>query len=164
MGTRKVLLLAGVVLFLSQGTGHSTTLVVQKKVSDARTLAGRADVGGTSASGVTVELRNSDWHTVLSSTKTDDNGYFSLKRPAAGNLFNIRLSAPGLDTYQLRVRLRRHAAGGHVVNAGTRNVDQRRLMVRVQSSTPANAMNSRESCFIISRIFLRSLFLENHRS
>ena len=56
------------------------------------------------------------------------------------------------------------AQSGRVVNAGTRTVDQRRLMVRVQSSTPANAMNSRESCFIISRIFLRSLFLENHRS
>ena len=76
------------------------------------TLAGHAEVGGTTAPAnvVTVELCSSNWKTVLASTKTDEKGYFSLEKPATGKLFYIRLSAPGLDIYQLRVRIEKHAA------------------------------------------------------
>jgi hypothetical protein len=112
MKTSKRFLLLGLALFLGVGTGHSTMLVVQKGISVSRTLAGHADVGGTNvpANGVTVELCSSNWKTVLASTKTDEKGYFSLKRPATGKLFYVRLSAPGMDIYQLRVRIKKHAA------------------------------------------------------
>jgi len=108
----KRLLTLGLVLTLAAGTVHSTELVVQKKISVSRTLSGHADVGLTNApaSGVMVELCSSDWKTVLASTKTDEKGHFSLERPATGKLFYIRLSAPGLDIYQLRVRINKHAA------------------------------------------------------
>jgi len=108
----KRLLTLGLVLTLAAGTVHSTELVGQKKISVSRTLSGHADVGLTNApaSGVMVELCSSDWKTVLASTKTDEKGHFSLERPATGKLFYIRLSAPGLDIYQLRVRINKHAA------------------------------------------------------
>jgi hypothetical protein len=108
----KRLVTLGIVLFLAVGKGHSTMTVVQKQISVSRTLAGHAEVGGTNvpANGVTIELCSSNWKTVLASTKTDEKGYFSLEKPATGKLFYIRVSAPGLDIYQLRVRIERHAA------------------------------------------------------
>jgi hypothetical protein len=104
--------LLGLVLLLSAGTGHSTTLVVQKEISVSRALAGQVEVQGTDlpASGVTVEIRSPDWKTVLASTKTDEKGFFSLEKQATGKLFYIRISAPGMDIYQLRVRIEKHAA------------------------------------------------------
>jgi hypothetical protein len=108
----KRLVTLGIVLFLAVGKGHSTMTVVQKQISVSRTLAGHAEVGGTNvpANGVTIELCSSNWKTVLASTKTDEKGYFSLEKPATGKLFYIRVSAPGLDIYQLRVRIEKHAA------------------------------------------------------
>jgi 5-hydroxyisourate hydrolase-like protein (transthyretin family) len=99
------------VLLLAVGTGYSTERVMQKKISVSRALAGHVLVQGTDepASGVTVELCSSDWKTVITSTKTDEKGHFSLERPATGKLFYIRVSAPGMDIYELRVRIDKHA-------------------------------------------------------
>jgi len=99
------------VLLLAVGTGYSTERVMQKKISVSRALAGHVLVRGTDepASGVTVELCSSDWKTVITSTKTDEKGHFSLERPATGELFYIRVSAPGMDIYELRVRIDKHA-------------------------------------------------------
>jgi hypothetical protein len=112
MRIAKQLLALAFILFLACATGYSTMVVVQKEVSISRSLAGHVYVRGTNspASGVTVELCGSGWKTVLTSTKTDEKGYFSLKKPRAGKLFYIRLSAPGMDIYQLRVRINKHAA------------------------------------------------------
>ena len=99
------------VLLLAVGTGYSTERVMQKKISVSRALAGHVLVRGTDkpAGGVTVELCSSDWKTVITSTKTDEKGHFSLERPATGKLFYIRVSAPGMDIYELRVRIDKHA-------------------------------------------------------
>jgi len=108
----KQFVLLTLLLFLTMETGHSTMRVVQKKISVSRALAGHVLVQGTDepANGVTVELRSSDWKTVLASTKTDEKGYFSLEKPAAGKLCYIRVSAPGMDIYDLRVRINKQAA------------------------------------------------------
>ena len=78
----------------------------------SRALAGQVLVKGTDepADGVTVELRSSDWKDVLASTKTDAKGHFSLETPKTGKLFYIRVSAPGMDIYELRVRINKHSA------------------------------------------------------
>lgn len=101
------------VFFVSVRTGYPTTLVVQKEISVSRDLAGHVLVQGTDApaSGVIVELCSSDWKTVLASTKTDKDGHFSLKRPASGKLFFVRVSASGMDIYELRIRVDKHAPG-----------------------------------------------------
>lgn len=106
------LLTLALVLMLAVRTGHSTELVVQEAISVSRTLSGHAYVGFTNASanGVTVELCSSDWKTVFASTTTDEKGHFSLEKPATSKLFYIRLSAPGMDIYQLRVRIKKNAA------------------------------------------------------
>jgi hypothetical protein len=103
--------LLALVIFLAVGTGYPTTRVVQEKVSVSRALAGHVLVRGTDepARGVTVELCSPDWQTVLASRKTDEQGHFSLEQPATGKLFYIRVSAPGMDIYELRVRINRHA-------------------------------------------------------
>jgi hypothetical protein len=94
---RSVLL--GFILAIAVNLGHSTELVIQQEPSLSRTLAGHAFVWGSNEplSGVSVELCNSDWKAVLSTTKTDKNGYFSLEKPVTGRLFYIRLSAPGMN-------------------------------------------------------------------
>jgi hypothetical protein len=99
------------VLSLAGQTGYATTLVVQKEISVSRALAGQVLVKGTDepADGVTVELRSSDWKNVLASTKTDAKGHFSLEPPKRGKLFYIRVSAPGMDIYELRVRINKHS-------------------------------------------------------
>ena len=100
------------VLFLTVQTWYATTLVVQKEISVSRALAGQVLVKGTDepANRVTVELRSSDWRNVLASTKTDAKGHFSLEPPNTGKLFYIRVSAPGMDIYELRVRINKHSA------------------------------------------------------
>lgn len=104
-------LLFGVVSFAVFSGYAQTALVVQQGVVVSRSLSGHVDVGLTKvpAKGVTVELCSSDWQTVLASTKTDDNGYFSLEQRAA-KLFYIRVSSPGVNPFQLRVRVKKHAA------------------------------------------------------
>ena len=99
-------------LFFALGTAHSTTIVVQKEVSVSRTLKGHVLVRGTGepANGARVELCSSDWGGVLTSTTTDENGHFTLNPPPRGKLFYIRVSAPGMDIYELRVRLKKRAA------------------------------------------------------
>jgi hypothetical protein len=111
MKAPKRLLLFGFIIFAME-TGHSTILVAQKEISVSRTLAGHAYVGGTNvpASEVTVELCSFDWQTVLATTKTDYNGHFSFKEAASGKQFYVRLPAPGMDIYQLRVRIKKRAA------------------------------------------------------
>jgi hypothetical protein len=108
----KQVLLTTLLLFLALGTGHSTMRVVQKEISISRALAGHVLVQGTDepADSVTVELRSSDWKTVLASTKTDEKGHFSLEQPAPAKLFYLRVWGPGMDIYDLRVRISKNAA------------------------------------------------------
>jgi len=104
--------LLAAVLFFAVRIVYATELVTQKEISVSRALAGHVLVWGTDepASGVTVELCSPDWKRVLASTKTDEKGYFSLGKLATGRLFHIRVSAPGMNIYELRVRLSKHAA------------------------------------------------------
>ena len=104
------LVLLALVLLLAVGTGYSTMRVTQKKISVSRALAGHVLVRGTDepARGVTVELCSPDWQTVLASTKTDEQGHFSLET-ATGKLYYVRVSAPGMDIYELRVRIKKRA-------------------------------------------------------
>jgi hypothetical protein len=98
-------------LFLTVGSAYPTSRVVQQQVSVSRSLTGNVLVRGTDepAGGATVEVCSPDWQTVLASTKTDEQGHFSLEQPAAGKLFYIRVSAPGMDIYELRVRINKRA-------------------------------------------------------
>ncbi len=108
----KLLLIVALGLGAAIAAGRAqTTLVVQKKVSVSRALAGHVDIGitNTPAKGVSVDLCSSDWKAILASTKTDDSGYFSLSAPTTARLYYIRLSAPGVNPYQLRVRLKKNA-------------------------------------------------------
>ena len=95
-------------LFAVHGYAQAT-LVIQQKISISQALAGHVNAGmeHKPAQGVTVELCSPDWQTVIASAKTDDHGYFSLERPATGKLFYLRLSAPGINSYQLRVRIQK---------------------------------------------------------
>lgn len=112
MATPARLAMLGLVVFLAVGTPQATEIVVQRQISISRALAGDVLVRGTGepANGVTVELCASDWQTVLATTKTDEKGHFSLEQPKAGKLFHIRVSAPGMDIYELRVRVKKRAA------------------------------------------------------
>lgn len=102
--------LLAVVLFFNVETAYGTELVIQKEISVSHALAGHVLVWGTEpVSGVTAELCSADWKTVLASTKTDKQGHFSFEQPSTGKLFYIRVSAPGMNIYQLRVRIKKHA-------------------------------------------------------
>jgi hypothetical protein len=103
--------LLALVLILAVETGHSTERVRQEEISLSRALVGYVVVKGTDepANNVTVELCGADWKTVFRSTKTDEKGYFQLEQPRTGKLFYIRVSAPGMDIYELRVRIGKQA-------------------------------------------------------
>jgi hypothetical protein len=103
-------LLAAVLLF-AVGTVRATELVTQKEISVSRALAGHVlDWGTEPVSGVTVELCSADWKKVFKSTKTDEKGHFSLEPQETVKLFCIRVSAPGMNIYELRVRINKHSA------------------------------------------------------
>jgi hypothetical protein len=107
----KILLLNMVFSWAVCSGNAQTAIIMRQGVVVSRALSGHVNVGITKvpAKGVTVELCSSDWQMVLASTKTDDHGYFSLKKPA-GKLFYIRLSSPGINPFQLRVRIKKHAS------------------------------------------------------
>jgi len=109
---RHRLAMLAAVLFFAVGTVYATELVTQKEVSVSHALAGHTVVWGTEEpiSGATVEVYSSDWKTVLASTKTDKQGHFSLPQGATRKLFYIRVSAPGMNVYELRVRIKKQAA------------------------------------------------------
>jgi hypothetical protein len=97
-------------LVFSATCAHATQSVVQKWVSVSRSLAGQVVVLGTEepVSGVTVERCSPGWNDVIASAKTDNKGHFSLEPAAKSKLFYLRVSAPGMDIYQLRVRIDKH--------------------------------------------------------
>jgi hypothetical protein len=103
------LLLGG--LILSASTAYATQSVQQNAVSVSRALAGQVVVLGTEvpASDVRVELCRPGWKHAIASTKTDHKGHFTLERVTKSDLYYLRLSAPGMDIYQLRVRIDRHS-------------------------------------------------------
>ena len=96
-------------LHISPANGQYQT-IIEERVSVARALTGRVDVDRASAVGVRVELRTSDWQTVLASPTTDANGNFHLDSPKTQVLLYLRLSAPGLNPYELRVKIRKSGA------------------------------------------------------
>lgn len=108
------MLLAGLVF--SATCANATQIVIQKWVSVSQSLAGQVVVGGTGepASDVTVELRSPGWKEAIATVKTDSNGRFSLQPVEKSKLFYLRVSAPGMDIYQLRVRIDKHT--GQVLN------------------------------------------------
>jgi hypothetical protein len=110
MRISSVAFVASLFLILEVPPGRAqSTIVIQEKVAVSRVLAGHADIGivKTPAEGITVELCGSGWHDVLASTTTDAKGYFLLDKPKTGNLFYLRLSAPGVNPYELRVRTKK---------------------------------------------------------
>ena len=116
---KQIFLVVAVCLFVI-GSGHATATFIQPEISVSRALAGHVVVRGTEepAGGVTVEICSSDWKTVLASTKTNKDGYFSFQKPPAAKLFYIRLSAPGMDFYELRVRIKKQAAKELTIHLG----------------------------------------------
>jgi hypothetical protein len=106
-----VLLAVGFSFAFGASAGYAqTTVFVQAKVADSRVLAGHVDIGIVKAPAVniTVEVRSSDGGTVLASTKTDANGYFHLDLPKIRGPLHLRLSAPGVNPYELRVRIKKN--------------------------------------------------------
>ncbi len=99
------------VFWVAWSAQSQTQLVVQEGVMVSRSLSGHVNIGleKVVGKGVTVELCSPDWKTVLASTKTDDNGYFSLEK-SSGKLFHLRFSSPGVNPLQVKVRLSKHAA------------------------------------------------------
>jgi hypothetical protein len=112
METSKILLVSIALLFSAASSGEAqNTAVEQEGVVLSRSLSGHVNVGleKVAGQGITVELCSSDWRTVLVSTKSDNNGYFSFEKPP-GKIFYLRLSSTGVNSLQLRVRVDRHAA------------------------------------------------------
>lgn len=103
-------IVVGTVFLFWAVAGSAQVIIEQSGVVKSRTLSGHADFGESfpAANGITVELCSADWRIVLASTKTDRDGYFSLAPPKAGKVFNVRLSAPGVNIYKLRVRINKH--------------------------------------------------------
>lgn len=127
MKTSKRVLCLAVLLVWALSLGRAqTTLVVQEGVVVSRSLSGYVNVGlqKTIVGGITVELCSSDWKTVLASTKTDPNGYFSFQKPP-GSLFYLRFSSPGLNPFQVTVRVSKHAARDLTIHDECRHMKPR---------------------------------------
>ena len=97
--------------------GYET--VQQASISITSKLTGHVVVGIElePLAGARVEICSSGWKQVLKSSQTDRNGDFLFDDPAAnGKLFYVRVSAPGCDPYQLRVRVNKHAKSKLVIH------------------------------------------------
>jgi len=109
---RCLFLFSTVFLLIVPLASAQNELIVQEKPSVSSLLSGHIDIQitGAPASGVKVELYSSDWQTVLASTATDGSGYFSLGKSQNNKLYYVQVSSPGMNSYRLRVRVKKHAA------------------------------------------------------
>jgi hypothetical protein len=84
------------------------TAIVQEKVSISRVLAGHLKIGieKIPAKGISVEARSADGN-VLALVKTDANGFFRMDTPKQSGIIHLRLFAPGVNPYELRVKIKR---------------------------------------------------------
>jgi HSP20 family molecular chaperone IbpA len=71
-------------------------------------LASLRDPEPETAEKITVEVRSSEKGMALAYAKTDAQGYFHVDIPKSGGMFYLRLSAPGVNPYQLRVRIKKN--------------------------------------------------------
>jgi hypothetical protein len=80
-------------------------------VFKSQSLAGtiRIKLTNEALSGVLVEEMTPNWKTVISSTRTDEKGHFSIPNPASKNLHYLRLSGDGLCTTNVTVRISKWA-------------------------------------------------------
>ena len=119
MKSSKCLWLVMLVFWIAGSVQGQTQLVVQEGVLISHSLSGHVNIGleKVVGKGVTVELCSADWKKVLASTKTDENGYFSLEKPS-GKLFHLRFSSAGLNPLQVKVRLSKHAAQDLSIHLG----------------------------------------------
>lgn len=87
-----------------------TQIIVHEGALDSPSLSGHVNGGVEKAAvkEVLVELCTPDWKSVLASTKTDEMGYFSFKKPP-GKLFYLRFFAPGFHQLEVKVRIDKHA-------------------------------------------------------
>jgi Carboxypeptidase regulatory-like domain len=100
--------------------GYAT--VVQAKVSVSKALEGQVTVGIERApvAGANVVLFKPDWQTVLAHTESDAKGHFHLVNPPWQELYYLQISAPGIDPYRLRVRIKKGTSRQldiHMINA-----------------------------------------------
>jgi hypothetical protein len=110
MKIQKLLLLV-LAFSLAPRPGHGQyTNIELERVIVSRSLSGHVYTSGLKSpvEGATVELCGTGWDTVIASTKTDDKGFFTLKKPP-GRLFYIRVSLLNCDPLLVRVRVRRLA-------------------------------------------------------
>jgi hypothetical protein len=115
--SKRLIGLVILLLWALRSTEAQTDLIVQEGVIASCSLSGHVNIGleKVVGDGVKVELCSPDWKNVLVSTKTDSNGYFSLKK-TQGNLFYLRFSSPGVNTFQLKVRIRKHATHNLIIH------------------------------------------------
>lgn len=108
---RYLLIFCTAVFLCAASLPGQSDLIIQEKVSVASTLSGTVDVQITKAPviGAKVELFSSDWNTVLASTVTSETGHFSFGRVPPQKLFNLQISAPGMNSYRLRARISKHS-------------------------------------------------------
>lgn len=98
------------------------SIIIQKEISTTRTLSGTVDIGliGLPAEGISVSLCSINWVETLASVQTDAAGHFQFGQPLKEGLYYLRLSAAGVNTYQLRIRIKKKARSDlriHLSNA-----------------------------------------------
>lgn len=83
---------------------------MQESVVVSRSLSGHVRIGLENIKGnmVVVEVWDRDWKHVVTSTKTDENGYFALPK-IRGRIFNLRFALPGVTPLRLQVRVQKSA-------------------------------------------------------
>lgn len=104
----KIPLLAALFLFSTQSAANAqATIFVQERILSARSLEGYAYIGidGLPAEGITVTVCSPDWIEPMETVRTGPSGYFRFETGHKDGLYYLKLSAPGVNTYQLRVRL-----------------------------------------------------------
>jgi hypothetical protein len=86
---------------------HST--VQFERVFKSQSLSGTIQISATNnlLNGVLVEEMTPNWKTVISSTKTEEKGHFSIPSKAGKNIHYLRLSFYGCHTTYVRVRITR---------------------------------------------------------
>lgn len=106
--------LAAPVTLRSQGT----VLEIIEEEYTSQTLSGKVFLGqrrpGAEAMGILVELCTPDWKDVIHSTKTVSEGRFSfpMLTPKSEDLYYLRLSAEGVNTLLVKVRIRPSGPNG----------------------------------------------------
>jgi len=109
---KSILIVLADFIFLLSAVSFSQNEIIQiSEPFKVKSLSGKVSLGRSpeGVKGVLVESCSRDWKTVITSTHTNENGYFIFPNASANKIYFLRLSLSGAHTLMIKAKVSKSA-------------------------------------------------------